>query len=110
MFSSNVRRLREESRSEGPRVGRRTAILALLGAGMPAAARLARDDDKFLDELSHRAFKYFLDQSDRTTGLTLDRSRTDGNRVTSSAANVASIAATGFGLTALAIGADRGWI
>jgi len=96
--------------NEGPRVRRRTAILALLGAGIPAAARLERDDEEFLESLSRRAFQFFLDQSDPTTGLILDRSRTDGGRVTGHAANVASIAATGFGLTALAIGADRGWI
>lgn len=93
---------------------RRTAILAMLG--LPFAGKIgastpfvAREDD-FLDELSRRAVRYFIEQSDASTGLVLDRSRSWGDRVYGSAANVASIAATGFGLSALAIAADHHWI
>jgi len=77
-----------------------------LGAGVPV--RPANDD--FLEDLSHRAARYFLEQSDPATGLVLDRARSWGDRVYGSAANIASIAATGFGLSALAVAADREWI
>lgn len=89
---------------------RRTAILLLLGARLPAASRLKREDDEFIEDLSRRVLRFFWEQADVTTGLVLDRSRTDGSRVPTSRANVASIAATGFGLTALAIAAHRKWI
>lgn len=73
--------------------------------------RLTAEDDAFLEDLSRRSFQYFIEQADPQTGLVNDRARTDGglperenNR------HVASIAATGFGLTALCIAAERGWI
>jgi hypothetical protein len=74
------------------------------------AARLIPTDDPFLEDLSHRTFRYFLEQSDRQTGLVLDRARADGSPHDATHRNVASIAATGFGLTALCIGAERGWV
>src|SRR5258708_23250117 len=95
---------------------RRTAIMALLGAplafrqGLRAAIPLRKTDDEFLEDLSRRAFQYFCDQANPETGLILDRSRANGGRGGGSSMNVASVAATGFGLTALAIGAERKWI
>src|SRR5262249_50733418 len=53
---------------------------------------------------------YFQEQSDPQTGLVLDRARTDGSGHDEAHRNTASIAATGFGLTALCIAAERGWI
>lgn len=58
-----------------------------------------------VDAASKKAFQYFWDQSNPTTGLTKDRAsnfRTDTY-------NVASLAATGYALAAYAIGAHRGW-
>lgn len=98
---------------------RRTAIAVLLGAGFAREAcadipsRRApslRGEDAFLDDLSRRSFRYFFEQADASTGLVLDRGRNDGERVRGYSANVASIAATGFGLSALAIGSTRRWI
>ena len=71
---------------------------------------LSKLEDAFLEDLSHRAFLYFWEQADPTTGLVLDRVRADGTPHDETHRNVASIAATGFGLTALCIGAARGWI
>jgi hypothetical protein len=73
---------------------------------------LTRDDNAFLEDLSRRAFQYFLDQSDAQTGLVLDRARASGEAHPAGhpSHNIASSAATGFGLTALCIGAERGWI
>jgi hypothetical protein len=81
----------------------RRAFLALFGAAGFARA------DTFLEDLTHRALRFFWEQSDQTTGLTLDRARNDGTREPR-APNMATIAATGFALTALAIAADRRWI
>jgi hypothetical protein len=75
-----------------------------------AAAPLTAEDRAFLEELRHRAFLYFVEQADSATGLVRDRARAAGGVETSGDRNAASIAATGFGLTALAIGAEHGWI
>ena len=72
------------------------------GTQQPSAGqnKLSVDDDAFLDDLEKRNFQYFWDQAGSQTGLVRDRCNVlkDDNSV------VASIAATGFGLTALCIG------
>src|SRR5947209_11227973 len=73
-------------------------------------ARLSQQDNAFLEDLSRRAFRYFWEQSNAETGLVLDRAHTDGSPHDEQHRTVASIAATGFGLTALCIAAERGWI
>jgi CubicO group peptidase (beta-lactamase class C family) len=75
-----------------------------------APQRLSAQNEAFLEDLSRRSFRYFQEQSDPQTGLALDRARTDGSVHDENHRNTASIAATGFGLTALCIAADRGWI
>lgn len=74
------------------------------------AARLKQSDEAFLEDLQQRSFQYFLDQSDANTGLVPDRARMDRSPLDDNHRDVASIAATGFGLTALCIAADRNWI
>jgi hypothetical protein len=76
----------------------------------PAAYRPTADDRAFLDDLSRRSFQFFWDQADPQTGIVRDRARTDGSEHPGDQRWVGSIAATGFGLSALCIGADRGWI
>src|SRR5262245_6939659 len=84
------------------------------GSASSAAARpaLTAEDDRFLEDLSRRSFTYFVDQADAVTGLVRDRARAraDVAPLPETRRDVASIAATGFGLTALSIGAARGWI
>ena len=67
---------------------------------------LTPEDDGFLDELQRANFLFFREQANPETGLVKDRAhaRTEDTGI------VASIAATGFGLTALCIGAERGYI
>lgn len=95
-----------------------TGILACRG-GVPLRAvsqspstTLSAADDRFLEDLSRRSFTYFVDQADPATGLVRDRARAraDAAPLPDNRRDVGSIAATGFGLTALAIGAARGWI
>jgi len=63
------------------------------------------NDDVFLEDISRRAFRYFFDTAHPHTGLIPDRARADASKP----GEMASVAATGFGLTALVIGAERGW-
>ena len=72
--------------------------------------RLKQSDEAFLEDLSRRSFQYFWDQADPQTGLVPDRARMDRAPLAESHRNVASTAATGFGLTALCIAAERKWI
>ena len=74
------------------------------------AAQQRSQDDAFLEDLQHRSFDYFWEQADPQTGLVPDRAPIDGSSLDENHRNVASIAATGFGLTALCIAAERGWI
>src|SRR6266566_873494 len=71
---------------------------------------LSPEDKAFLKELSHRSFRYFWEQADPHTGLVLDRARTDGGPDDDKHTGAASIAATGFGLTAVCIGAEHRWV
>ena len=57
--------------------------------------------EAFLDGLERQTFDWFWDLADPVTGLTPDRAPTP---------SFSSVAAVGFGLTAYAIGAERGWV
>src|SRR5215469_9085010 len=70
---------------------------------------ISQSDDEFLDDLSRRAFLYFWEQADARTGLALDRTRNSGERTPGRSREVASLASTGFALTALSIGYQRRW-
>lgn len=81
-------------------------------AATQSTTRLTAQDVAFLEDLSRRAFLYFQDHADPNTGLVLDRAQSNGaaHDATHPSHNIASSAATGFGLTALCIAAERGWI
>jgi hypothetical protein len=105
-------------RALGLRVpSRRTLLREIVGAAActnllsgsqpdPSPFQLSKEDDEFLEELEKANFWYFWEQSNPSTGLVKDRCNARG----SDAGIVASIAATGFGLTALCIGAHRGFV
>jgi hypothetical protein len=62
--------------------------------------KLSAEDQKLIDRIQRKAFDYFWDGFDPSTGLIADaahRRRT-------------SIATSGFGLSAYCIGVDRGWV
>jgi hypothetical protein len=77
---------------------------------VPARASLSAQDEAFLEDLQKRLFQYFWEQADTGTGLIPDRARTDNSPLDENHQNVGSIAATGFGLTALCIASERHWI
>lgn len=65
-----------------------------------------RPDEALVDEIAYRAFLFFWQEANPQTGLIKDRANNFG----SDEYTVASTAAVGFGLTALCIGKERGWI
>ena len=85
-----------------------------LAAALPALSvvrnGISASDDAFLEDLTHRAFLFFWEHADPHTGLVLDRVRANGEAIPGRNLEVASIALTGFGLTAMCIGSERRWI
>jgi len=71
----------------------------------PSLYRFTDDEDVFLDEVEQASFLYFWEQANAKTGQVEDRGSADGG----APRNASSVAATGFGLTALCIAARRGW-
>jgi len=75
-------------------------------ATLPKSSTLSDQDDVFLNELQAANFRYFWEQANPETGIVRDRC----NVRTPDKSDLGSIAATGFGLTALCIGDKRGFI
>jgi len=75
-------------------------VAALAAWGGPAPAR-AIETAALLDSLQHGAFDFFWNEANPSNGLVKDRS-TPGSPC--------SIASTGFGLSAICIGIDHGWV
>ncbi len=81
------------------------ALAVALATGCAGRANPAPDtppaDDALLDDLERRTFDFFWRTADPATGLVPDRYPTP---------SFSSIAAVGFGLTALPIGVERGYL
>jgi hypothetical protein len=71
---------------------------------------LSDHEEAFLDDLSRRAFRYFWEQSDPLTGITRGRAHSDASPYKPERENLGSTGVTGFGITAICIGAERGWV
>jgi hypothetical protein len=82
------------------------SVRAQVSAAQPVMPTLSSEDDKFLDEVENACFLYFWDQGSPKTGMVKDRC----NVHVDDQGIVASIAATGFGLTALCIGEQRSFV
>src|SRR5262245_48204151 len=77
-------------------------VAACSCAGAPAAQEpRPSSDDALLDDLEHRTFDFFWRTTNADNGLVPDRYPTP---------SFSSIAAVGFGLTAYAVGVERGWV
>src|SRR5688500_12298142 len=74
-------------------------------AWIPPSSRFSPQDDAFLEEISHASFQLFRECAHPKTGLVKNLTRLTDDKFNT----VASIAATGFGLTALCIADERGW-
>jgi hypothetical protein len=75
-------------------------------ATLPDPGSLTPADEQLLDEIEHASFLFFWEQSNPQTGLIKDRC----NVTTRDASLSASIASTGFGLTAICIAEKRGFV
>ena len=71
---------------------------------------MAHDDELFLDDFERRACMFFWEQASPQTGQVLDRARNDLSKGARDPRKMASIASTGFGLTALCIADHRGYL
>src|SRR5436853_4781197 len=82
------------------------ASTALADRTISLSLPLSAADDRFLEEIERVTFQYFRECSHPATGLVKDRNHAAGedDRI------VASIAATGFGLSALCIADKRRWL
>ena len=75
-------------------------IAVILGASqVPLVAQITQD--QLLDTLQHSSFNFFWQEANPSNGLIKDRSASGAP---------CSIASVGFGLTAICIGADHGWV
>ena len=85
---------------------------AMVPASLVFGARgtaFAPEDESFLDDLISQGCQFFWEQASPVTGQVLDRSRNNLNGARDPR-RMASIAATGFGLTALCIADHRGYL
>ncbi len=83
-----------------------TAVTSTSQESLPSLTQAAlphpfADDDEFLEYLQQTSFDYFWYLANPSNGLVPDRS---------AVGSACSIAAVGFGLSAIAIGIDHGWI
>jgi len=83
----------------------RTALL--VAAFVMSASRLDAQitTDELLDTLQHTAFNFFWNEANASNGLIKDRSNANGG-----GGAPCSIASLGFGLSAICVGADHGWV
>ncbi|MBP6863827.1 MAG: hypothetical protein KBC32_01010 [Candidatus Didemnitutus sp.] len=98
------------------RLWRSAIVLGALASGLAlSSARaetasvqtpLSAADEVLLEDLQRTAFLFFDEQAHPVTGLVRDRARADG----SPSEGKASIAASGFSLSAWVIAAERGWV
>lgn len=79
-----------------------------IGAATPPYHEWTVNVESILEATVKRAFRYFWDEADATTGLVRDRVLVDAADPASDPNyNMASMAATGFGLAALCVAAER---
>jgi hypothetical protein len=83
----------------------RRFVHLLLLLSIFCAPLAAQTDDQLLDTLQHTAFNFFWQEANATSGLIKDRSNANGGGTAQ-----CSIASLGFGLTAVCIGVDHGWV
>jgi len=108
--------VRDDTRSPLGATPSRRDLLRYAGLGVATALvpkmsygreeEFPKTRDQLLDEIERRACRYFYDCAHPSTGLVLDRARIQGREDR----RTASIAATGFGLSALCIANARGYL
>lgn len=80
---------------------RRIVMLVLLVAAIPCRLPAQITETALLDTIQYTAFRFFWDEANPSNGLIRDRSASWAP---------SSIASVGFGLSAICIGVDHGWV
>jgi hypothetical protein len=70
------------------------------------AALAAMGDEELLEELQKQTFRFFWDGAEPVSGLARDRNRQDGD----TADNLVAVGGAGFGVMALVVAVERGWV
>jgi hypothetical protein len=86
-----------------------TAAISSVSVGaspQPDAGVYSSSDQLFLSDLEQREVQFYWSETNASTGMVPDSASANGG----GASAFSSIAATGFGLTALTVGDERGWI
>ena len=92
-----------------------TLALTALGCARPPQPAISspavlvasgKADEAFLLDFERRCFTYFWEQANPDNGLVADRARVDG----SPSGKASSIAAIGFGLSAICVADHHGWV
>lgn len=89
------------SRRAARKVDMKRLVFTLLALTCFATSAFAQSREVVLDSLQYTGFRFFWDEANPANGLVKDRSTPN---------SVCSIASTGFGLSAICIGSDHGWI
>ena len=87
----------------------RIPAFAIAATPNKLASGLSHEDNVFLEEMQRRGCLYFVEQASAATGQVLDRAVASNNDGRLDPRRMASIAATGFGLSALCIAEKRGY-
>ncbi len=82
-------------------------FLIFMASFLSSYAYASNDQELLLDKVESSAFQYFQKEVHPQTGLVYDSASNHKGGLTQ---HQASVAATGFGLTALGVGVERGWI
>ena len=80
---------------------KRLALIGFIAASLAAVPVRAQGVDVLLDTIQHASFQYFWNEANPDNGLIRDRS---------TLTSPCSIAANGFGLSAICVGVDHGWV
>lgn len=67
---------------------------------LPSLKKFSQEDEALLEEVEHASFLYFWNEANPESGLVRDKTGVD----------VCSVASQGFGLAALAVGTERGYV
>ncbi|MDX1911779.1 MAG: glucoamylase family protein [Saprospiraceae bacterium] len=93
---------------EGEQLTRHYQVAALIGAlegnhsEATSATTTAMDDEALLEMTQRATFRYFWDYAHPVSGMARERSNGDPNLVTTGG--------SGFGVMAILVGAERGWV
>lgn len=83
---------------------------SLFAQSTAASAPLKAEDEALLDDIAHRSFRYFWEQSDPHTGIIRGRAHNDGSEYAKERRDIGTTGGTGFSITAMCIGAERKWV